>query len=255
MNSQDDKLKFEQWDSTKIKEWLGNKDYVYKDLVLDTPVQIKALWPELDKCCIINVDHIENENNIGNFIRENEITLDCLKNTLIIPWENDGNPFFKLKSLQNFDIQIKHIFDINNFDACLILLKLFVKSCCKSVSIFEIQEYYDRISLFKTKIEKRYIKLKSEIQTYIDKDNLCWIQEVGNLSGISTAFINIDEYLENLLSLIQINIEKKKNDKKEWTFDKTFNQNRWLGWIAIIVSGVGVISGIIVPLIIKFCFK
>lgn len=253
MNSQDDKLKFEQWDSTKIKKWLENKDYVYKDLILDSHIWIKKLWPELNRCCIINFRNI----GIGiyKFIRENETTLECLKNTLIIPWENDRNPFFELKSLKNSDSEIKHISGIDNFDVCLVMLKPFIERCCKSASIFEIQEYYDRISLFKTKIEKRYSKLKSEMQTYIDKDNSYWVQEMGFLSRISTAFINIDEYLKNLLSLIQINIEKKKNDKKDEQFDKTFNQNRWLGWIAIIVSGVGAISGIIVPLIIKFCFK
>lgn len=251
MNSQDDKLKFEQWDSTKIKKWLENKDYVYKDLILDSHIWIKKLWPELNSCCIINFRNM----GIGiyKFIRENETTLECLKNTLIIPWENDGNPFFELKSLKNSDSEIKHISGIDNFDVCLVILKPFIERYCKSASISEIQKCYYFLLSFKAKIEQRY----NELYNYLNNSeaNIWDHGEFYNSRVINSAFSNIDEYLKNLLSLIQINIEKKKNDKKDEQFDKTFNQNRWLGRIAIFVSGAGVISGIIVPLIIKFCFK
>lgn len=248
MNSQNDKLQFKEWNTNEIQEWLTNEDYVYDNLVLETSNQIKLLWPELDKCCIINVDydHIKN-GNIDKFIKENEITLECLRETLIIPWKKGGDTFFKLKSLKDPDCQIKHIFGIHNFNACLILLKSFVKSCCKSASIFKIQEYYDSISYFKQKIEGRYMKSKQTYQNIINKNEF-YVQEMTYLSYISDTFLDIDEYFKKLLSLIQniINEITAENEKKK--FNKVFKQNKWLGICSIGVAAAGAIAAVIVAI-------
>ena len=261
MNSLNDKLALKKWNPNEIQKWLANKDYTYKNLILNTSDAIKKLWPELEKCCIINLDRLKNR-NIDRFIEENEITVECLKNTLLIPWKNDSNwcPF-ELKTYKNINSEIKYISIEKNFNLYCILSELFIAKCSKYSNIYSIQEYYDHISSFKTKIEQRYHKLNNKLTSEIN----AYLKDGSNsskvffknmlLDDINDSFINIDEYLKNLLSSIQNFINKIKTDNEEKKFNKVFKQNRWLGWIAIIVSGLGVISGIIVPLIIKFCFK
>ena len=247
MNSLNDKLALKKWNPNEIQKWLANKDYAYKNLILNTSDAIKKLWPELEKCCIINFDRLKN-GSIDRFIEENEITVECLKNTLIIPWMNDSNwcPF-ELKTYKNINSEIKYISIKENFNLCCILSGLFIEKCCEYKDIYKIQEYYDHISSFKTKIEQRYYELKNELTSEIDvyqkEDNMSMVKFLNSsLNEINYDFINIDEYLRNLLSSIQNNINKKDAKNKDEKFDKTFNQNKFLGKCSIIFSSISAVA-------------
>ena len=250
MNSLNDKLALKKWNPNEIQKWLANKDYAYKNLILNTSDAIKKLWPELEKCCIINFDRLKN-GSIDRFIEENEITVECLKNTLLIPWKSDSNwcPF-ELKTYKNINLEIKYISIEKNFNLYCILSELFIEKCCKYGNIYSIQEYYDHISSLKTKINQRYYKLKNKLTSEIDdfrkNDNM----SMSNcrsylLTAINDDFIDINEYLENLLSSIKNIINKTDAKNKDEKFNKTFNQNKFLGKCSIIYSSISAAALII----------
>jgi len=44
--------------NNEIKQLFSEKNYIYDNLIFDIPIEVKKLWSELDKCCIIKSNNI-----------------------------------------------------------------------------------------------------------------------------------------------------------------------------------------------------